>query len=84
VTGPVQCAAPSQVLGPLKPLALQTPTAHEVPCAQLWHFPVPSQVPSAPQVDVREAGHSVALRDVPALRGAHTPSAFPVLAIAHA
>jgi hypothetical protein len=64
----------------VKPLALQAPAPHELPCAQLWHFPAPSQVPSKPQVDMADAGHSVAFLEVPALRGEQTPSVLPVFA----
>jgi hypothetical protein len=54
-----------------------------VPDAQARHLPEPSQLPSFPQLLMEAAGHSEALRDVPALSGAHTPFAFPVLSNEH-
>jgi len=67
----------------VKPVVVQAPAAQAVPWAHVWHLPLPSQVPSFPQEVMAAAGHSVAFREVPALSGAHMPSALPVFSIEH-
>ncbi len=79
-----QRPAPSQVLTPTMAPVSQTPGLQTVSGKWLRHLPVPSQVPSSPQVDLSWATHWLATSGLtPAGVSVQVPSAVPKLHVMH-
>jgi len=58
VAGPdLQCPSPSQTLTSLTEAPSHVPAMQTVPAGYLRQFPLPSQVPSSPQVEAAPIGH---------------------------
>jgi hypothetical protein len=67
--------SPSQILIPVIPDPAQAPEAQTVPFTNLRQPPLPSQVPSSPQVEAAAIGHSLAVRGLaPAGTASQVPS----------
>jgi hypothetical protein len=65
---------PSHTLPPLTVVPEQVPARHTVPAACCWQTPAPLHVPSSPQLDASDFGHSPALAGTsPRATNEHVP-----------